>query len=126
MKRLLPFALTAMLLSTWARAEPPKRLARLRGDATRALMLATSDFMADVESNARASEQLIPPGTRQAELARCMQRLESHDVTLSTKSDRFIVVFTPSRRCLKTGEILRGEPTTYEISKKDYSIMKKL
>lgn len=118
-------AFISVLIATTSIAAPAKRVARLNGDAVRALMVATMTFMADIETNAKESEKLIPQGTRQAELARCMERLESHDVSLSAKTDRFVVVLTPSRRCLKPGEILRGEPTTFEISKKDFSIMKK-
>lgn len=100
---------------------------RLSGDILKAVLVATSDFTAGLDANAKETEKLLTTGDPDAEFSKCMNRIESYDVTIRASVDKFIIVFVfaPSKRCLKPGETLRGVGTQYELDRKDFRVLDK-
>jgi hypothetical protein len=98
---------------------------RLSGDVLKAMLVVTSDFAAGLETNAKETEKLLPTADPDAEFSKCMNRIESYDVIIRSSIDKFIIVFAPSKRCLKPGETLRGVGTQYELDRKDFRVLGK-
>ena len=106
----------------------------LEGPVIRAVTVAVNDFMALRQSEVPPYPDAGEPkhamtgvGDEGYAIGRCLSRLENYDVRIHETEDRFLIHFQPNiDRCTgKPGARIFGGDSDYEVSKKDFTVMKR-
>jgi hypothetical protein len=106
----------------------------LEGPVIRAVTVAANDFMALRQSEVppypdagEPKHAMTGAGDEGYAIGRCLSRLENYDVRIHETEDRFLIHFQPNiDRCTgKPGERIFGGDSDYEVSKKDFTVMKR-